>query len=233
MKTFLPFAILLIFTLLFGGNNIMSNKPDFGENVITEILKLPAPKTEGNISVEKALLLRRSYREYKNEHLTIEEISQLLWAAQGITGEGYLRTAPSAGALYALDLYLVIGEVEGISKGVFKYDPYKHELNKISPEDKREKIAKAALNQLCLSSGKAFIVITGIYERITKKYGERGIRYTHIEVGHAVQNIYLQCVPLNIGTVIVGAFHDEKIQKVMNLDPKEIPFAIMPLGKIK
>jgi SagB-type dehydrogenase family enzyme len=233
MKLFIPFTALIIFTILLEGSNVMSNIPVSNGYESESTIKLPPPKTDGNTSVEKALFNRRSYREYKTEHLNIEEISQLLWAAQGITGEGLLRTAPSAGALYALNLYLAAGEVKGIPEGFYKYDPFKHELHKISAEDIRAKISEAALSQSCLSSGKAFIVITGIYERISKKYGERGIRYTHIEVGHAVQNIYLQSVPLNIGTVIVGAFRDEEIQKVLNLPAEEIPFAIMPLGKIK
>lgn len=233
MKTILPFTTIFIFTLLFGGSNNMSSKSVINGKELVSIIKLPPPSKESNISIEKALSLRRSHRDYKNEQLKLEEIGQLLWAAQGITGEGFLRTAPSAGALYALDLYLITGEVKGLSEGIFKYDPFKHELKQISSGDKRKDITRAALGQPCLSNGKAFIIITGVYDRITKKYGERGIRYTHIEVGHAVQNIYLQSVSLDIGTVIVGAFNDDKIQNVLKLNPKEIPFAIMPLGKIK
>ena len=176
---------------------------------------------------------RRSVRTYLNKPLTLTEVSQLLWAAQGINRGREFRTAPSAGALYPLEVYLVAGNVDGLAEGVYKYRPHQHELLKIIHDDKRRELAAAALGQRYVQDGAAVIVIAAVYERTTQKYGQRGIRYVHIEVGHAAQNIYLQAVSLNIGTVFVGAFDDDEVKRVLNLPDEEHPLSIMPVGKIE
>ncbi len=198
---------------------------------IGERIKLPEPSYTGNLSVEEALSQRRSIRAYSGETLTIEEVSQLLWAAQGITSAEGGRTAPSAGALYPLELYLVVGDVEGIDKGVYKYIPEEHELEKVKDGDIRAELADAALGQECVRDAAIDIVFTAIYERTTGKYRERGIRYVQMEAGHAAQNVYLQAVSLDLGTVVIGAFVDGEVNEIMNMQEQETPLYIMPVGR--
>lgn len=198
-----------------------------------EIVQLPQPRFESTTSCEEAILKRRSVRYFKDEPLTMNEVSQLLWAAQGISNEKTnFRTAPSAGALYPLELYIIVGDVESLKKGVYKYNPKGHHLINIQSGDKRVAICNAALGQSFIKKAAIIIVFTAVYERTTKKYGERGIRYVHIEVGHAAQNVYLQAVSLNLGTVAVGAFHDNEVRKILNLPEEEHPLYIMPVGRI-
>ncbi|MBM2815387.1 MAG: Nitroreductase [Ignavibacteria bacterium] len=196
-----------------------------------ENIKLPEPKYDGNTSVEQALLKRRSDREYKDESLTLTEISQLLWAGQGITDTRGFRTAPSAGALYPLELYVVAGKVNNLPDGIYKYEPQKHELVMVIEGDKRSELCNAALDQPSVKEAAAVIVFSAVYERTTGKYGERGIRYVHIEVGHAAQNIFLQAVSLNLGAMVIGAFDDEEVKKIMNIPEREQPLYILPVGK--
>ena len=195
-------------------------------------IKLPEPDHHGEVSVEEALLERRSIRDYTGESLTMGEVSQLLWASQGITDSRGLRTAPSAGALYPLEVYVVVGDVVNLSKGVYRYDPVEHALIKVLDGDARKELAGAALGQEYVEKGAIDVVFTAVYERTTKKYGDRGIRYVHMEVGHAAQNLYLQAAALGLGTVTIGAFYDGDIRKVLNLPPGESPLYIMPVGRV-
>ena len=200
---------------------------------INEIIKLPEPRYDSETSIEEALSTRRSIRAYKDELLTLAEVSQLLWAAQGITGPRIgFRTAPSGGALYPLEVYVVIGNVESVTKGVYKYKPHKHELVKVRDGDVRNELAAAALRQTCIGAGSIVIVFSAVYERTTQKYGDRGIRYVYMEVGHAAQNVFLQAVSLDLGTVTVGAFKDDKVKILLNMPNEEHPLYLMPVGKI-
>lgn len=196
-----------------------------------EKIKLPDPKYDSNTSVEQALLRRRSVREYKDEPLSLNEVSQLLWAAQGITDRrrGF-RIAPSAGALYPLEVYTVIGNVRGVEPGVYKYRPYQHELERVRKGDVRAKLSAAALEQTWIGQGAIVIVFSAVYERTTRKYGDRGIRYVHIEVGHAAQSLCLQAASLNLGAGVVGAFRDKQVKKILNARESEQPLYIVPVG---
>ncbi len=194
---------------------------------------LPAPVHEGGMSVEQALLERRSVREYAAEPLTLAEVSQLLWSAQGITHPSGLRTAPSAGALYPLEIYLLAGEVTDLKDGVYRYRPEGHQLLSVLEGDLRRDLSRAALNQPSLQDAPAVIVIAGVYERTTIKYGERGIRYVHIEVGSASENVHLQAVSLGLGTVFIGAFHDDGVREVLQLGTDEQPLGLMPVGRMQ
>ncbi len=198
----------------------------------SEIIKLPAPCYDSKTSIERALIQRRSIRSYSNEPLSLAEISQLLWAAQGITDSRGYRTSPSAGALYPLEIYIVAGRIKDIPAGIYKYRPHKHQLVKTVDGDKRAEVCRASLNQSPISDAAAVIVFCAISERTTVKYGERGIRYVYIEAGHAVQNVYLQAVSLNLGTLVIGAFRDNELKNVMNFDLYEYPLCIMPVGKL-
>ena len=203
------------------------------QNTAPEIIQLPTPRFDSETSVEKALLQRRSVRSYKKDPLTVSDISQILWAAQGITEKTYgLRTAPSAGALYPLELYLVAANVDELKPGVYKYKPQDHTIKRISDGNKRINVSNSALKQDAIENSSAIVIIAAIYERTKVKYGNRSERYVHIEVGHVGQNIYLQAVSLGIGTVMIGAFKDEALKKVLGFAEDEYPLAIMPLGKI-
>lgn len=196
-------------------------------------ISLPEPAHDSGTSIESALFKRQSIRQYAPESLTLAEISQLLWAAQGINRPGGYRTAPSAGALYPLELYLISGHVNQLSAGVYRYHPNDHSLEQLMSGDFRRELSQAALNQEAVEEAPAVILIAGIYQRTTGKYGQRGIQYVHMEVGCAAENIYLQAVSLNIGTVFIGAFHDDQVKNLLNLDVQEQPLSLMPIGKIQ
>ncbi|MBT8380066.1 MAG: SagB/ThcOx family dehydrogenase [Ignavibacteria bacterium] len=199
----------------------------------SDIIELPAPNHSGKISVEEALLKRRSIRDYTDNPLSLSDISQILWAAQGITGERYdFRTAPSAGGLYPLEIYVASSNVKDLGNSLYKYRPKNNTLVKISDGDKRQDMSNAALGQDAIDNSSAIILITAVYERTSVKYGSRAERYAHIEVGAVVQNIYIQSVSIGLGTVMIGAFKDDHLKNVLNLPADEQPLAIMPLGKI-
>jgi len=217
--------IILIFAFL-GVFGVL--KPAWGG----ERIPLPAPRERGQYSLEEVLIKRRSVRSFRNKALTLEELSQLLFAAQGITEKRYgFRTAPSAGALYPLEVYVVVGKVEGIPEGVYHYLPREHALEMVLPGDKREDLFRSALYQEAIKEAPVTIVICAVYERTTRKYGERGIRYVHMEAGHAGQNIYLQAEALDLGTVAIGAFYDEAVARVLDLPRDVVPLYLFPVGK--
>ena len=196
-----------------------------------ETIALPEVRLTSDVSLEETLFNRRSVRQYTGEALTLEEVSQLLWSAQGITAEWGGRTAPSAGALYPLEVYLVAGNVESLTPGIYKYINDGHELVKVRDEDVREELANAALGQTPVRDGAIDIVISAIYERTMKKYGDRGVRYVHMEAGHAAQNIYLQATALDLGAVTIGAFADELVKKLLSMPEEEAPLYIIPVGR--
>ena len=229
-KRWLPIVPVLILSLNF---LIACGPPDTGLSPAEDSARiiLPEPRYESKVSVEEALLKRRSVRNYTGEALTLPEVAQLLWAAQGITDPSGKRTAPSAGALYPLQLYVVVGSVEDVATGVYKYEPHQHELVKVLDGEQREALSQAALGQSSVEQSAIDIVITAIYERTTIKYGSRGIRYVHMETGHAAQNVYLQAVAMNLGMVVVGAFYDDQVKEVLNLPENEEPLYIIPVGR--
>lgn len=195
------------------------------------IIELTEPRHKSGVSIEEAILGRRSTREYAGEPLTLQELSQLLWAAQGVTDPRGFRTAPSAGALYPLEVYVVAGDVESLPEGVYRYSPQKHQLDKVLAGDKRAELAGAALGQAWVEEAAADIVFAAVYERTTGKYGERGIRYVQMEAGHAAQNLCLQAAALDLGIVTVGAFQDDQIKEILSLPEDEQPLYIIPVGR--
>lgn len=197
------------------------------------VVQLPVPKIAGAISLEQTLKERRSVREYADAPLNLAEVSQLLWAAQGITDPDGLRTAPSAGALYPLEIYLAGGNVDSLAAGIYRYLPHEHKLTQISAGDARKTLSEAAWDQECVRDAAAVIIITAIYQRTMKKYGQRGVQYAHIEVGCAAENVFLQAVSLNLGAVFVGAFGDAAVSRILNLPDGEQPLALIPIGRTK
>ncbi|MCL1972158.1 MAG: SagB/ThcOx family dehydrogenase [Endomicrobia bacterium] len=199
---------------------------------------LPSPKTKGNVSVEDALANRRSRREFQNRELSAEQLSQILWAAYGITLpinnpllRGGLRTAPSAGALYPLEIYAVVGNVEGIEAGVYKYISQEHKIIRTIDRDVREELSAAALNQVMIRDASVTVVYAAVFSRVVERYGQRGVeRYVFMEIGHSAQNIYLQAEALGLSTCAIAAFTDGRVSELLRLPEEESPLYLMPTG---
>jgi len=195
-------------------------------------VKLLSVKKEGKMSLEEAIAKRRSRRDFTGDAISLEDVSQILWATQGISDEKRgLRTVPSAGATFPLEVYLVAGNVKDLKAGLYRYDYKKHELVLVKSGDIRKDVCAAALGQQMVQDAPATVVIAAVYERTSKRYGNRAERYVHMEVGHAGQNIYLQCEALGMGTCAVGAFQDAKLKNVLGIN--EEPLYLMPVGKTK
>lgn len=183
-----------------------------------EKISLPAARQEGEVSLEAALAARRSRRSFGDGPLTLEAAAQLLWAAQGITDSrrGF-RAAPSAGATFPLETYLVAGDVTGLEPGVYRYRPAEHALEPVRAGDIREALAAAAHGQTMVARAPATIAFAAVYRRTADRYGARAERYVHMEIGHAGQNVYLQAEALGLGTVAVGAFRDEAAGEALGI----------------
>jgi SagB-type dehydrogenase family enzyme len=223
-------------------NTIVLTKTD--DTQLTYIL--PSPKTAGTMSVEEALFIRRSYRNFENKALSAEQLSQILWAAYGITKpmednpnrppnrpsfRGGLRTAPSAGATFPFEIYAVIGNVDGIEPGVYRYISEEHKIVRVIDADVREELTEAALGQLMVKQAPATIFYSAVFNRTTVRYGDRGReRYVCMDLGHSAQNIYLQAEALGLGTCAIGAFIDADVSRVLQLPAEEEPLYMMPVG---
>jgi SagB-type dehydrogenase family enzyme len=192
---------------------------------------LPAPRLDGPVSVERALQLRRSLRNYSRAALSLEETAQLLWAAQGVTSRSGYRTAPSAGALYPLETILCAGRAGTLPPGVYKYRPARHDLILLADGDRRAELAEAALGQAWIRQAPATIALAAVFARITGRYQQRGIRYAWMEAGHAAQNVCLQAVALGLGAVPVGAFDDRAVQRILRMSSEEEPLYLIAAGR--
>lgn len=195
-----------------------------------EIIELPAPRQDSEYSLERALRVRRSVREFRGDPITLAQLSQLLWAAQGITDSQGLRTAPSAGALYPLEVYVLVGAVAELPQGIYKYRVDGHKLIRLSGEDRRMQLEHAAWDQDWVRKNAALIVFAAVESRTTGKYGQRGIRYIHIEVGHAAQNVMLQAQAIGLGAAVVGAFDDDRVEDLLDMPGNEQALYLMPIG---
>lgn len=187
-------------------------------------IDLPAPSYRGDVSLEQALTERRSVRAFGMDALDLTQLAQLLWAAQGITSDTGKRTAPSAGALYPLETYVVTAD------GWFRYAPDDHQLEQLGAGDVRAALSEAALGQESVAAAAAVFVIAGVYARTAQKYGDRAARYVHLEAGHAAQNLLLQAVVEGLGAVPVGAFDDAEVQSVLGLSADHEPLYLLPVG---
>ncbi len=193
-------------------------------------MPLPAPRHDHEFRLTQALAERRSVRAYRRAALTLAQVAQLLWAAQGVTGRDGGRTAPSAGALCPLELYLVAGEVRELAPGICHYVPGRHELRLVKAGDARRGLYAAALAQECVLEAAAVFVFAAVEQRTARKYGARAERYVQIEIGHAAQNLALQATALGLGTVTVGAFEDAAVARLLDLPRGEAPLYLMPVG---
>jgi SagB-type dehydrogenase family enzyme len=194
-------------------------------------VKLPAPKLKGEMSVEEAIKQRRCVRSYKDKALTLETLSQLLWSADGRTGEErHQRAAPSAGGKHPLDLYVVAGEgsVESLEAGIWHYEALEHSITLAGKGDKRETLENAAPGQI--GSAKIDIVVTIEFARTTGKYGERGRRYAYMDCGFACENVFLEVQALGLSMCVVGAFNDDKVTEALGLPKEHEPALILTIG---
>jgi len=186
------------------------------------------------MSLAEAIARRKSIRDFTPEPITQSELSEILWAAQGITDKSWgCRTVPSAGATYPLEFFVVCGGsgIKEIDDGIYHYKIDSHSLTLFHKGDARLELARAALTQEFIYEAPVDIVICAEYERTLRRYSARGERYVHMEVGHAGQNIYLQATALGLATVAIGAFHDEQVRKILRLDKQTEPLYIMPVGR--
>lgn len=192
---------------------------------------LPKPRFEGGVSLEEAISRRRSTRRFSGRDITKDHLSQLLWASQGIT-HGCYRAVPSAGATYPLEVHVVVGDsgVEALDGGVYDYVPLDHSIVLHLRGDVRKDLCSACLGQDFIVSAPFSLVVSSDYSRTTSTYGERGVRYVHMEVGHVGQNVALQGEALGLSSVMVGAFRDELVSRVLNLPSELKPLYIVPVG---
>ena len=184
------------------------------------------------MSVEEALANRRSHRDFLADAISADQLLQMLWAAYGTSPDGS-RTTPSAGTTYPLEIYAVVGNVEGIEPGVYRYIPDEHKIAKTVVGDVRRKLCEAALSQRMVAEAPASVFFSAIFDRTTKRYGERGVKYVYMEIGHSAQNVYLQAGALGLGTCAIGAFTDSSVKKILNLPKHEEPLYLMPIGYYK
>ena len=207
--------------------------------IIDEAIYLPPPQFDGLISVEKALHDRRSRRDFQDKEISLENLSQILWSAYGITFpntnypflRGGFRTAPSAGGLYPLEIYIAVGKVHGLLPGLYKYIPDGHKLLNVIDGDIRSELCIAALDQPMIKEAPVSLIYTAVFSRTTDKYGPRGReRYVYIDLGHSAENVYLQVEALGLGSCVSAAFLDEIMSAVLQLPKEEEPLYIMPIG---
>ena len=219
-------AFALVFGVLAGGAEPAVKGENAMDNALPgKVIELPKPVLKSAKSLEEALAKRQSVRSYTARQLSIHEVSQLMWAGQGEKGRRFGRTAPSAGALFPLELYVVTRQ------GTFHYDPESHSLVAVHAGDLRDPLAAAALGQGCVRTAPAVVVISAVTERTAAKYRGRAERYVHMEVGHAAQNILLEAVSLGLGAVPVGAFEDARVRQVLKLPENQAPLMLIPVGQ--
>ena len=178
------------------------------------------------MSLKQVLSLRRSVRSYAPRDLTDDELLDLLWAGQGVTSKKGYRTAPSAGATYPLELHVVS------RKGVLRYMPASHTVERLAARDRTAELAEAALHQACVKTAPASIVVAGVVSRTAAQYGDRAERYVDLEAGCASQNIMLTATTLGLGAVMIGAYNDDMVKEIASLPEESTPLAIISVGAL-
>lgn len=196
-----------------------------------DAIHLPEPRRTSRVSIEGALGERRSVREFKDDSLSLEELSQLLWAAQGVTAPDGGRAAPSAGATYPLEVYAVVGRVTGLDAGVYRYRPAGHHVSLTTTGDHRKALARAASGQDWMTRAPVCLALAAVERRTSAEYGSRAALYVQFETGCASENAALQGVALGLGTCVIGAFDEDAVARLLGLRRGEKPLALMPFGR--
>ena len=221
------FALMLSFLFSYYPQN------GHGDMSYKQTIALPPPQTVGGLPLETALAQRRSLRAYAPAPLSLSEIGQLAWAAQGITDpERGFRTSPSAGATFPIEIDLLITGLHGVADGMYRYLPREHALQPRSAGDRRRELEQAAMGQESLRQAPVVMAISGVTNRTARRYGDRAQRYVFMEAGHVAQNVYLQATAIGLGTVVIGAFRDEAMAAALGLAEGEQPLYLMPLGRV-
>ena len=234
-KLALLFILLIVFVaVLVAFYSEPKESVSTSRNVIG-IIKLPSPQLIGNMSVEQAIQNRRSVRKYSTQSLNLTDVSQLLWAGQGITDtQRKLRAAPSAGQVYPLELYVIvgIGGVSGLKEGLYHYVPQNNTLEKILEGDLRNNLSQVADGQPWVKQAPMNIVITGNYQKMINKYKDQQLctRFVDMEAGHVGENIYLQAEARGLSTVSLGSFNENQMIRLLHLTKNETPLYIFPVG---
>lgn len=188
------------------------------------------PRRNGSVALARCIRQRRSVRSFRDQALTEDQLGQLLWAAQGVTGADAKRAVPSAGALYPLELHVVCRKVTPLGAGVYRYRSERHQLLRVAPGYPGEELVAAACGQEWIATAPAVICIAAVFERTTVKYGQRGRGYVFMEAGHAAESLMLQAVALGLGTTMAGAFTDDEVKRLVHLDANEAPLCLIPVG---
>lgn len=220
---FLTLIVIAGTFFLLGGNNTSSQS-------MSNALDLP--QVDSDKGLASLIYYRQSERSFTNDPLSNEDIAYLLWAGEGITVDGIsgpTRSSPSAGATDPLELYLLVNNVEGLEKGVYRYNPEAHEINLVREGELGSKLAQAALGQTVIRNAPAVFIVAANFDRTTGRYGERGIRYVYFEGGHAAQNINLMAEERGLGGVIIGAFENERVKQIIGVEDED-PLLIIPIG---
>jgi SagB-type dehydrogenase family enzyme len=229
MQPTLSFALTLF--LLAG---LSTGAQSSGDREGMTVIDLPSPVHAGNVSIEESIYSRKSIRSFQSDALDLQTVSQLLWATGGKTVDGITgpsRSFPSAGGIYPIEIYIVVGRAQGIKEGLYRYSWQEHRLILAKEGDLRGPLAHAALDQMFIEEAPITIVLTAYYQKTTRIYGNRGAeRYVPMDAGHAAQNLYLQASALRLGTVAVGSFHDASVKQVLGLKREE-PLYLLPVGK--
>ena len=205
---------------------------------VDDMIELPAPSLAGSVSVEDAINKRRSVREFSDQPLSMADLSQCVWSAQGTTGADGKKVVPSAGAVYPVTLYVVAGAIANLSAGLYRYEPDHHTLDLIRAGELRTQLRDAALEeQPWVGRAAAILVIAADIDKASSAFqqqppaGERGFRYVYMEAGAIAENVYLQCQAIGVGVVFVGGFHDQKVMGVLKLPSPYTPVGLVCLGK--
>jgi SagB-type dehydrogenase family enzyme len=232
---FLIFVIPLLLLSSIKLISLDSDQPPGTDNSTKsrEVITLPFPNRDGKVSLEKAIIERKSIRNFSAEELNLNDVSQLLWAAQGITHEGIKRSAPSAGAAYPLELYVLSNKIKGLTGGIYKYNSNEHIITRVLKVTADKRLIPDITSQSWIADAPLVIVIGANYSRTEKRYGKRAKRYVKLEAGHAAQNILLQATAMNLGAVTVGSFNDTDLKSMIGMENDESPLYILPVGKIK
>jgi len=196
-------------------------------------LLLPPPKTGSRFSVERALFVRRSTREYTKDPLTLPELAQLLWSCQGITSTEGFRTTPSAGAVFPLEIYAVVTRVEGLPAGAYHYlpDQKKHSLALVKRGRFGKQLFEWSTQQDFIKQVAVNLILAAVTSRMEKQYGEAALRYVLMEMGHAAQNVHLQAEALGLGSVAVGYLQETKVRELLAIEAE--PLYMVSIGRRK
>jgi SagB-type dehydrogenase family enzyme len=223
---------------LLGGYLDWANKPSMYKNY-PSAKQVPLSRNfpAESFTVTDALKRRRSVRSFSSKPLSLDDLSFLLWVSTGIqrTERGYeFRTAPSAGALYPIETYLVVNNVEGLAVGLYHYSVETHALEELETGDFAEKLAHAALNQNMCRNAQVVLIWTAVFERSKWKYAQRAYRYVYLEAGHIAGNLALAATSVGLGSCQVGAFFDDEVNRILGVDGEQesvIYFSVVGVPK--